>query len=75
MPYGVTSITIEPYWGTAVYVADQYYDVVYKNDYTGKQGVSQVGTQAVDNTTEFNGQRSEPVLLVLVLELRFTTMR
>ena len=57
VPYGVTSITIEPYWGTAVYVADQYYDVVYKNDYTGKQGVSQVGTQAVDNTTEFNGQK------------------
>lgn len=57
VPYGVTSITIEPYWGTAVYVADQYYDVVYKNDYTGKQGVSQVGSQAVDNTTEFNGQK------------------
>ena len=57
VPYGVTSITIEPYWGTAVYVADQYYDVVYKNDYTGKQGVSQVGTQVVDNTTEFNGQK------------------
>ena len=57
VPYGVTSITIEPYWGNAVYVADQYYDVVYKNDYTGKQGVSQVGTQAVDNTTEFNGQK------------------
>ena len=57
VPYGVESITIEPYWGTAVYVADQYYDVVYKNDYTGKQGVSQVGTQAVDNTTEFNGQK------------------
>lgn len=57
VPYGVTSITIEPYWGNAVYVADQYYDVVYKNDYTGKQGVSQVGTQTVDNTTEFNGQK------------------
>ena len=57
VPYGVTSITIEPYWGNAVYVADQYYDVVYKNDYTGKQGVSQVGTQAVDNTIGFNGQK------------------
>lgn len=57
VPYGVTSITIEPYWGNAIYVADQYYDVVYKNDYTGKQGVSQVGTQVVDNTTEFNGQK------------------
>ena len=52
VPYGVTSITIEPYWGNAIYVADQYYDVVYKNDYTGKQDVSQVGTQI----TTFNGQ-------------------
>ena len=52
VPYGVTSITIEPYWGNAIYIADQYYDVVYKNDYTGKQGVSQVGTQI----TTFNGQ-------------------
>ena len=60
VPYGVTSITIEPYWGTAVYVADQYYDVVYKNDYTGKNSMA---------------KRSEPVLLVLVLEQRSMTMR
>jgi len=57
VPYGVSSITIEPYWGNAIYVADQYYDVVYKNDYSGKQGVSQTGTQTVDNTTEFNSQK------------------
>ena len=57
VPYGVTSITIEPYWGNAIYVADQYYDVVYKVDYSGKQGVSQTGTQTVDNTTTFNGQK------------------
>ena len=55
VPYGVTSITIEPYWGNAIYVADQYYDVVYKNDYSGKQGVSQTGTQ-VGNNTKFNNQ-------------------
>ncbi len=55
VPYGVTSITIEPYWGNAIYVADQYYDVVYKNDYTGKQGVSQTGTQ-VANNAQFNSQ-------------------
>ena len=52
VPYGVTSITIEPYWGNAIYVADEFYDVVYKNDYSGKQGVSQTGTQA----TKFNDQ-------------------
>ena len=55
VPYGVKSITIEPYWGNAIYVADQYYDVVYKNDYSGKQGVSQVGTQ-VGSSTKFNNQ-------------------
>ena len=58
VPYGVTSITIEPYWGKAFYIADQYYDVVYKNDYSGKQGVSQTGNQ-VANTIKFNGQNIE----------------
>ena len=55
VPYGVTSITIEPYWGQAIYVADQYYDVVYKSDFSGKQGVSQTGIQ-VGNNTKFNNQ-------------------
>lgn len=56
VPYGVTSITIEPYWGKACYIADEYYDVVYKNNYSGKQGVSQTGTQVNVGTTKFNGQ-------------------
>ncbi|MBO7046219.1 MAG: hypothetical protein J6W38_07705, partial [Prevotella sp.] len=56
VPYGVTSITIEPYWGNAVYVADQYYDVVYKNDFSGKQGVQKTGTQ-VGNNAQFNDQK------------------
>ena len=59
VPYGVTSITIEPYWGKAYYIADQYYDVVYKNDYSGKQGVSQTGTQVNTSTTKFNEQNVE----------------
>ena len=59
VPYGVTSITIEPYWGKAYYLADQYYDVVYKADYSGKQGVSQTGTQVNTSTTLFNGQNVE----------------
>ena len=57
VPYGVTAITIEPYWGVAAYVSDQYYDVVYKEDgdknYAG-QSVNVVsaglGTQANNNT-------------------------
>lgn len=62
VPYGVTSITIEPYWGKAVYMADKNYDVVYKNDYSGKQDVSQTGTQLVPDgstPTTFNGQKAE----------------
>ena len=32
VPEGVTAITIEPYWGKAVYLADAYWDVTYKNN-------------------------------------------
>lgn len=35
VPQGVTAITIEPYWGKAVYLADRYYDVLYNTGYTG----------------------------------------
>ncbi len=65
VPYGVTSITIEPYWGKAYYIADQNYDVVYKTDYKNenKQNVSQTGTQVANPTgatpTLFNGQKVE----------------
>jgi hypothetical protein len=37
VPYGVTSITIEPYWGNAAYVADEYLDVVCKNGTVDKR--------------------------------------
>ena len=62
VPYGVTSITIEPYWGKAVYLADKNFDVVYKSDYSGKQDVSETGTQLVRDgatPTTFNGQKAE----------------
>ena len=62
VPYGVTSITIEPYWGKAVYLADKNYDVVYKADYTGKQDVEATGTQldrGGATPTTFNGQKAE----------------
>ncbi len=61
VPYGVTAITIEPYWGKACYIADQNYDVVYKNDYSGKQNVTQTGTQVSTSNpkTKFNGQSVE----------------
>ena len=44
VPYGVTSITIEPYWGKAAYVSDEYFDVVYNSSYTA-QSVTQLGKQ------------------------------
>ena len=63
VPYGVTEITIEPYWGKAHYLADPNYDVVYKNDYSGKQNVTQTGTQVENPSgstpTLFNGQKVE----------------
>ena len=63
VPYGVTSITIEPYWGKACYIADPNYDVVYYKtsaDYDTKQDVTQTGTQATPGTTTFTGgQRIE----------------
>ena len=43
VPYGVTSITIEPYWATAAYVSDEYYDVVLKADNYNPQKVTQLG--------------------------------
>ena len=58
VPYGVTGITIEPYWGEAVYVSDQYYDVVYKQittvikdykDYSSGN-VTILGTQNTNDT-------------------------
>jgi hypothetical protein len=53
VPYGVTAITIEPYWGYACFLADQYYDVVFSDKYV-RQNVTQLGTQ-VEGTTTFNG--------------------
>lgn len=31
VPEGVKAITIEPYWGKAIYLSDSYHDVVYNN--------------------------------------------
>ena len=45
VPYGVTSINIEPYWGYAAYISDPYYDVVYNTSYTGATNVVDMGTQ------------------------------
>ncbi len=53
VPYGVDTITIEPYWGKAAFLADQYYDVVFNDKYE-RQNVDAFGEQ-VKSSTEFNG--------------------
>ncbi len=57
VPYGVTSITIEPYWAKAAYISDPNYDAVYKSDYSNKQNVTQTGTQVTVGTTMFDGEK------------------
>ena len=59
VPYGVTSITIEPYWGKAAYVADEYLDVTYgtKDNYGDK--INRLDKQVTVGTTLFHGQRIE----------------
>ena len=43
VPEGVTSITIEPYWGKCVYVSDAYPDVVYNQGMSTATNVTTVG--------------------------------
>ena len=50
VPEGVTAITIEPYWGKAVYLSDKYHDVVYDN------GTGHGFTQAGETGDSYNTQ-------------------
>ena len=43
VPYGVTAITIEPYWAKCTYLADAYADVVYNTAMTSATNVPNVG--------------------------------
>ena len=43
VPYGVTSITIEPYWAKCTYLADAYADVVYNQAMGTAYNVPNVG--------------------------------
>ena len=58
VPEGVTAITIEPYWGNAVYLADEYYDVVYNNEMTIAYKVNSVGggQHYKNGESKFNNQ-------------------
>ena len=57
VPEGVTSITIEPYWGKCVYVSDEYADVVYNQTMTTPSNVTTVGggKRYADNKITIDG--------------------
>ena len=59
VPEGVTAITIEPYWGKAVYLGDAYYDVVYNTSMNTAYNVTTVGGgQRYNNgVSTFNNQK------------------
>lgn len=71
VPEGVTGITIEPYWGKAVYLGDAYYDVVYNADMTTAYNVTTVGGgQRFNNgVSTFNGQKVYTTLASAVAKL------
>lgn len=52
VPEGVTGITIEPYWGKAVFLSDAYYDKVYSTGYTGSDF-----TISGETPDSYNGQQ------------------
>ena len=54
VPYGVSEIWIEPYWGTAAYVADEYLDYVYDTGWTGTS-VTQLGKNFQTGKITING--------------------
>ena len=67
VPYGVTSITIEPYWGNAAYVADEYLDVVYNTGY-GAQSVKELGRQFGPNKTSVKINGSDQIVYTSISE-------
>ena len=54
VPYGVTAIEIEPYWGYAAFVADERYDYVFTSSFGSRTAITAMGTQ-VGSSTTFNG--------------------
>ncbi len=56
VPYGVSSITIEPYWGNAAYVADEYLDVVCKMEKTTRTDAKGRNDYVAENVTQLGKQ-------------------
>jgi hypothetical protein len=53
VPDGVTAITIEPYWGKAAYLSDQYWNVVYTADHKTSYNVTSMGVHYTNGTDYF----------------------
>ena len=53
VPDGVTSITIEPYWGKASYLCDQYWNVVYSKNHQTAYNVTTPGEHYANGTDYF----------------------
>ena len=53
VPDGVTAITIEPYWGKAAYLCDQYWNVVYSKDHKTANNVTPMGVHYTNATDYF----------------------
>ena len=78
VPEGVTAITIEPYWGKAVYLSDAYWDVTYQNG-TGtdsqKAGfTTDAMTTAIDVTSVGGGQHYSNGVSTFNGQLVYTSM-
>ena len=63
VPEGVTSITIEPYWGKAVYVSDPYLDKVYNSGMSTGYDVTTIGDglRYENGVSVFNNDNSQYV--------------
>ncbi len=68
VPEGVTAITIQPYWGKAVYLSDAYWDVTYKNSNTDAMAT------AANVTTVGGGQRYTNGVSTFNSQLVFTSI-
>ena len=62
VPEGVTSITIEPYWAQAVYLADAYPDVVYNENMGTPYNVNVAGRQIYKDNTPYSIAGSSQVV-------------
>ena len=78
VPEGVTAITIQPYWGKAVYLSDAYWDVTYKNgtgnDFTKAGYINDAMTTPINVTTVGGSQRYNNGVSTFNGQIVFTSM-